>query len=164
MHIEAPTVSRAEGFGSCTSEPFSSRQRGLELCPRMEAPVHPLELTDADLRIDPGGVQVHMPEQGLDVPQVRPALEQVGCAGVPEAVEPEAQPRGAADLAPADIQPDLVEPLPEAVEPDGLAAGRSEQGPRLADVALQELAGGRAERDHAGALALAGVDDDPLLG
>ncbi len=50
----------------------------------MAAGVNLLQLFDADLGVNGGGVELLMPKQLLDVADVRPALKHVRGAGVPE--------------------------------------------------------------------------------
>jgi len=51
---------------------------------RVTACVNKLKLLDAHFGIDRRGFEFFMPEQLLDVTDVRPAFEQVRCARMPE--------------------------------------------------------------------------------
>ena len=60
--------------------------RRAHLFPGMAFPVHLLQVRELDLRVDLRGLHRGMAQKLLDVPQISLPLQQVGGAGVPEAV------------------------------------------------------------------------------
>lgn len=110
----------------------------------MEAGVDVLELGDADLGVDGGGVEVFVAEELLDVADVRPGFVEVAGAGVAQQVGAALAPHvGGADLI-ADLSAQHVGAERSAVagEEQGLlAVAEGKQGADFGEVAVEPAQG-----------------------